>query len=267
MSEHDVHRMPSTAARTGELPRQLTNSVGMRFVLVPAGRFWMGGGGGQAGDQQVAIPQDFYLGVFPVTQGQWQAVMGNNPSHFSRNGDGKNRVTCIADADLRDFPVEQVSWEDAQAFLQHLNEREKERGLVYRLPTETEWEYACRGGATSKEDCSYHFYLDQPSNTLCSTQANFDGSLPDGAARGPYLYRTKKVGSYPANRLGICDMHGNVWEWCEDAHEEGVGRGLRGGAWNYTGAGCRAAVSTWDFPSERDCHYGFRAAAAPSGSQ
>src|SRR5215471_14828390 len=92
--------------------RRLTNHSGMEFVLVPRGTFWMGGSGGKPGDQQVAIAHEFYLGVYPVTQGQWQAVMGNNPSYFSRSGGGQHEVAKISAADLKQFPVERVSWED-----------------------------------------------------------------------------------------------------------------------------------------------------------
>src|SRR5262249_55726862 len=158
-----------------ELEKEITNTIGMKFVRVPRGKFWMGGGGGKAGDRQVDIPQDFYLGVHEVTQGQWQALMGNNSSWFSRTGDGKDPVKDIPDAALRRFPVESVSWEDAQEFIKQLNAREKNQlgEWVYRLPLEAEWEYACRGGASSKEDCSFDFYLDRPTNDLSSEQANF----------------------------------------------------------------------------------------------
>src|SRR5271165_320359 len=137
--------------------RRLTNSLGMRLVLVPRGSFWMGDRGSQ---QQVEIAHEFYLGAFPVTQEQWQTIMGNNPSHFSRGGDlaaGRRKVKRISDADLRQFPVECVSWNDVQKFLKRLNAREKGDGLLYRLPTEAEWEYACRGGATSQEECAFNF--------------------------------------------------------------------------------------------------------------
>src|SRR5208282_5012685 len=104
-------------------------------------------------------------------------------------------------------------------FIQELNKREKAAsGWLYRLPTEEEWEYACRGGASSKDDCAFDFYFDQPTNALSSTQANFNGNHPAGsAAKGPYLQRTTKVGSYQPNRLGIHDPHGNVWEWTDSA--------------------------------------------------
>jgi uncharacterized protein (TIGR02996 family) len=93
--------------------RRLTSSIGMEFVLVPRGSFWMGGGGGKPGEKQVEMPHEFYLGVYPVTQGQWQDVMGGNPSHFSHSGGGRDKVKDISEADLKQFPVEQVSWEDA----------------------------------------------------------------------------------------------------------------------------------------------------------
>jgi uncharacterized protein (TIGR02996 family) len=245
--------------------RRLTDSLGVEFVLVPRGTFWMGGAGGKPGDRQVQIPHEFYLGVYPVTQGQWQDVMGRNPSWFARTGRGKDKVKEISATDLKQFPVEQVSWEDMHEFLQKLNEREKAHsGWLYRLPTEEEWEYACRGGACSKEDCSFDFYLDLPTNDLSSTQANFDGNYPAGsAAKGPYLQRTTQVGSYPPNRLGIYDLHGNVWEWT--ASVKGSDRVSRGGGWIFLGSNCRAADRLWDAPSDRLRTLGFRLALSPSG--
>jgi formylglycine-generating enzyme required for sulfatase activity len=234
----------------------------MEFVLVPRGSFWMGGGGGNPGEKQVEMPHEFYLGVYPVTQGQWQDVMGNNPSHFSRTGGGRDKVKDISEADLKRFPVEQVSWEDAREFIRTLSEREKVDGeWLYRLPTEEEWEYACRGGASSKEDCSFDFYLDHPTNDLSSTQANFDGRHPAGKARkGKYLGRTTKVDSYPPNRLGIYDLHGNVWEWTDSVW--GSGRVGRGGGWVYDGTSCRAADRSRSSPTVRNGLLGFRLARA-----
>jgi uncharacterized protein (TIGR02996 family) len=243
--------------------RRLTNGIGMEFVLVPRGSFWMGGGGGKPGEKQVEMPHEFYLGVYPATQGQWQAVMGSNPSWFSRAGRGQDEVKEIADADLQQFPVENVSWEDAQEFIRKLHERETApSGWLYRLPTEEEWEYACRGGARSQEECSFDFYLDRPTNDLSSTRANFDGNYPAGsAAKGPYLGRTTKVGSYPPNRLGFYDLHGNVWEWTDSV--EGSDRVDRGGSWDDVGARCRAAVRSRGTPAFRGVSLGFRLARVP----
>jgi formylglycine-generating enzyme required for sulfatase activity len=133
------------------------------------------------------------------------------------------------------------------------------------LPAEEEWEYACRGGASSKEECSCDFYLDQPTNDLSSTQANFNGNCPAGrGAKGPYLQRTTKVGSYPPNRLGIHDLHGNVWEWTDSV--QGSARVLRGGRWDSLGSYCRAADRYWHSPSYRCGNLGFRLALSPSGA-
>jgi uncharacterized protein (TIGR02996 family) len=242
--------------------RRWTNSIGMEFVLVPRGSFWMGGGGSQPGEKQVEMPHEFYLGVYPVTQGQWQAVMGRNPSYFSRSGRGrgKDKVEKIAAPDLEQFPVESVSWEDVQQFIGTLQEQEPApRGWVYRLPTEEEWEYACRGGARTKAECSFDFYLDRPTNDLSSTQANFDGNCPAGsAAQGPNLKRTTKVGSYPPNRLGFYDLHGNVWEWMNFV--VGSDRVYRGGSWLDGGTECQAASRFRDTPTFRDLNIGFRLA-------
>jgi formylglycine-generating enzyme required for sulfatase activity len=257
----------SAAPPTAEpaLAQTLTNNLGMRFVLLPKGTFWMGGGGGKPGDRQVQVAHEFYLGVYPVTQGQWHAVMGNNPSWFSRTGDGKEKVKKISDADLMQFPVEAVSWWDVQVFAEQLNNREKiPAGWLYRLPTETEWEYACRGGASSKEDCAFDFYLERPTNDLSSTQANFNGRYPAGrGAKGPYLERSTKVGSYPPNLLGIHDLHGNVWEWTDSV--EGTERGIRGGSWYDNGSRCRTAYRRRYAPSNQLHYLGFRLALSPPG--
>jgi formylglycine-generating enzyme required for sulfatase activity len=257
------------AAAKSKAGSVFTNILGMKFVRVPKGTFWMSKDD-QNAQQQVEIAHDFYLGIFPVTQEQWQAVTGgHNPSHFSRTGGGKDKVKQISDADLKLFPVERVSWEDiVNEFLPELNARLKESGWVYRLPTEAEWEYACRGGATSKKDCSFDFYFEQPTNDLSSREANFNGTHPAGrASTGPYLERTSKVGSYKPNRLGICDLHGNVWEWCEDSVDGGSAQVFRGGSWSFHAERCRAAARYWDAPAARGSILGFRLARVPSGGQ
>src|SRR5439155_11302671 len=112
---------------------------------------------------------------------------------FSRKGIRRSDVLDISDEELKLFPVDNVSWDDAQEFIKKLNEKERGRGYRYRLPTAAEWEYACRGGATSEEECSYHFYFDKPTNDLSSKQANFIGISPFGKApKGPHLARTTR---------------------------------------------------------------------------
>jgi formylglycine-generating enzyme required for sulfatase activity len=183
-----------------------------------------------------------------------------------------------------------------------LNERERGRGYFYRLPSEAEWEYACRGGATSEEECSHHFYFDKPTNDLSSEQANFDGNSPFGEApKGKRLGRPSRVGAYPSNKLGLCDMHGNVWQWCADdyfakertvlaAHLVGLlggpfGQGpflaasglyqdlevtlrdslrvSRGGGWAVNGVLCRAAGCSGRPPVSSEPDLGFRLARVP----
>jgi eukaryotic-like serine/threonine-protein kinase len=245
---------------------ELVNSVGMRFVRVPRGASWLDGGGGRPPQRPVEITYDLQMGACTVTQGQWQAVMGYNPSFYSRAGSGREQVKDIPDEELRDFPVEWVSWEDAQEFVRKLNERERAAGWTYRLPTYAEWEYACRGGAPSKEGCSFDFYFDRPTNALSSREANIDGDQPaGGAAKGPSLGRPAKVGSYPPNRLGLYDMHGNVWQWCEEPYGDGSTRAIRGGAWNGGAHPCRASGCSGYPPDGRAQTIGVRLVRVPAG--
>jgi formylglycine-generating enzyme required for sulfatase activity len=208
-----------------------------------------------------------------VTQAQWQAVMGDNPGYFCATGDGKDSVKGMS---TDDFPVESVSWQDVAVFLDRLSALEKgrEAGRKYRLPSEAEWEHACRGGAASYQ--TFHF-----GNSLSPTQANFDGNYPYGGAdKGPYLERPCEVGSYPANGFGLHDMHGNVWEWCADWYDkdyyassprrdpqgpsEGSLRVVRGGSWGYGGRGCRSAYRDGGAPAVRYFDLGFRVALVPA---
>jgi formylglycine-generating enzyme required for sulfatase activity len=247
-----VPKPPEHPLQTPGDTLDLGSGVSMRFAWVPPGTFWMGGGEGTPGDKQVEIAAGFGLGIYPVTQEQWQAVMGCNPSYFSRTSGGKDKVQGIGDAELRQFPVETVSWEDAQQLLARLNEKKCDTGWLYRLPTEAEWEYACRGGASSQADCAFSFYLDRPTNALSSAQANLNRNHPT------------KVGSYKPNRLGLYDMHGNVWEWCQDWYEEGSSRVLRGGGWCFHGSYCQAALRSRDAPSAHRYDVGLRLARVPS---
>jgi formylglycine-generating enzyme required for sulfatase activity len=245
-----------------EAVRERGDSVLMTFVRLPKGTFYMGWNGWQDSVKKTEIKEDFEIAVHDVTQGQWQAIMGSNPSSFSRKGKGRNSVVDISDEELKLFPVENVSWNDVQAFLKKLNEKERGRGYLYRLPTEAEWEYACRGGATSLEECSYHFYLDKPTNDLSSEQANFNGNYPFGKApKGPYLGRPTRVGAYPSNKLGLCDMHGNVWQWTDTAG--GPDRVIRGGGWEYGGPGSLAEFRDNSAPTFRSIVIGFRLARVP----
>jgi formylglycine-generating enzyme required for sulfatase activity len=225
------------------------------FARLPKATFYMGWNGVSVKETvQTEIKEDFEIAIHTVTQGQWEDVMGKNPSAFSRGGAQKEKVKAINDEDLKHFPVESVSWDDAQEFIKKLNEREKKRGYIYRLPREVEWEYACRGGATSQSDCQHNFYFNEPTDKLSSDQANFNGNFPDGdAAKGPYLARTTKVGSYPPNKLGLHDMHGNVFQWCEELNEpNGRGRMMRGGGWDTDGKGCRAGFRYYAMPTRWD---------------
>jgi len=237
------------------------------FARLPKATFYMGWNppllpDGVNESVQTEIEKDFEIAIHTVTQGQWQEVMGNNnPSAFSSTGVEKGRVKDIKDEDLKHFPVERVSWDDAQAFIKKLNEREKGRGgYIYRLPSVAEWEYACRGGATSKSDGQHHFYFNEPTDKLSSDQANFNGNFPDGdAAKGPYLARTTKVGSYAPNKLGLYDMHGNVFQWCQDLNKHyGFGRAARGGGWDVEGRNCRAGFPYYAMPTDRVNNIGFR---------
>jgi uncharacterized protein (TIGR02996 family) len=258
-----------------------TNSLGMRFALVPPGRFFMGSPTGEPGRvrseklHEVNLTKPFWLGVFAVTQAQWETVMGKNPSSFRAGGGHKDRVAGMATSD---FPVETVSWPDVHEFLDKLNALAGATdGGTYRLPSEAEWEYACRGGGLATSP----FCLRAPSGSLCSVHANFDGKKPAcGAPAGPNLNRPCPVGSYEPNPLGLYDVHGNVWEWVEDWFTEGyynrsqrddpIGppngslRLARGGSWTDSGVRCRAAFRGFLVPHARQAVVGFRLAFTAS---
>jgi formylglycine-generating enzyme required for sulfatase activity/tRNA A-37 threonylcarbamoyl transferase component Bud32 len=245
------------AGQPRPLPAEFTNVLGMKFVLVPRGRSWLGGGAGKPGKTEVEFTRDFYLGKYEVTQEEWEAVMGNNPSRFSRAGDGKDAVKDVPDAERRRFPVDTASWDRAQDFLRKLNERAPEASWVYRLPTQVEWEYSCRGGPMSDPaESAWDYYLEQPSNQLRPGQANF-------GAQEKAPGRPCKVGSYPPNRLGLHDMHGNVFEWCTDVRKDNGHPYRRGGSFGHR-ADAAWAASSGDYPrhpAEPGC--GLRVARVP----
>jgi formylglycine-generating enzyme required for sulfatase activity len=246
----------------------------MKLRLIPAGEFVMGSPETEAGhtdeehSHRVRITKPFWMGACEVTQKEYRKVTSGNPSWFASAGGGKDRV---ADLDTDRLPVDSVTWDDAVAFCRTLSEfpDEKAVGRVYRLPTEAEWEYACRAGP----DTVFHF-----GNSLSSAQANFDCRSPYGQAeRGRYLQRTDLVGSHAPNAWGLHDMHGNVWEWCQDSYAAdyyrdspvedprprdlaGPGdlRVLRGGSWYSNGAACRAAFRHKQPPDARSYYVGFR---------
>lgn len=219
-------------------PITITNSIGMVLVHIPSGEFLMGtpeNDPSKAWDEiphRVRISKQFFMGKYEVTQAQYQKVMGKNPSY------------CAKLPNPEQHPVEQVSWDDAVAFCRELSELpdEKAAGRSYRLPTEAEWEYACRAGTTT----AYHFGND--SNDL-SKYALFGGHKAG-------VWATQKVGIKLPNAWGLHDMHGNVWEWCADEYgpyrvetevvdpqgpDKGVGKVARGGSWDYGAVKCRSA--------------------------
>jgi formylglycine-generating enzyme required for sulfatase activity len=252
---------PPPPAVTG--PQKFKNFVGMDLVPVPRGKFWMGGkDGSTAGAHLVEMPHDFYLGACEVTQEQWQMLMGKNPSWFSRTGGGREAVAKIPDEELKTFPVEMVSWDDVQQFLAKLNAQDKDRepDWIYRLPTEAEWEYACRGGPSAdKRVFGFDYYFDKPTNDVGPEQANFEYRNEPGKSLG----RTCPVGSYHPNWLGLFDMHGNVWEWCNDEERQSDGtfhKVYRGGSW--LGRNRAADRRTYP-PTARYNNLGFRVAQVP----
>lgn len=183
--------------------------------------------------KRVTIEADFEMAGLLVTQKFWQDVMGNNPSVFSRQGECKDEVAKVSDEDLRRFPVDSVSWNAVQDFLKALNQNQKGKGWVYRLPSEEEWEYACRLAPKTRENCLFDYYFDKPSHVISSTQANFDGprysDAPFGEDKEVNIGRPVPVGSYPPNKLGLYDMHGNLSQWCSNWVAEGKSRAARGG--------------------------------------
>jgi formylglycine-generating enzyme required for sulfatase activity len=277
----DVGPVPVERAPAPTEPaKQITNSIGMHLTLIPAGTFLMGSPDSdkdahndEKPRHQVRIAKPFYLGVTEVTQEQFEVVMKKNPSCFSATGGGKGKV---AGEDTRRHPVEQVSWDDAIEFCSKLSEREGLQPFYgsggeallgadgYRLPTEAEWEYACRAGSTTR----YSFGDDE---ARLGDHAWFGGN-----ANG----KTHPVGQKLANAWGLYDMHGNVWEWCWDGYQGDYYKGSpgadplgparsgtrvgRGGHWDDFPQFCRGGRRSWTSPGGRYYNHGFRVARVGS---
>jgi formylglycine-generating enzyme required for sulfatase activity len=228
---------------------------GIRMVRIPAGEFTMGSPPSEASRRADETPhrakftRSFYLGATEVTQEQWQRVMGTSPSRFRDAG--------------ANAPVEQVSWNDIQEFIRRLN---KGAAGPYRLPTEAEWEYACRAGTSRAYSVG---------DRLDAADANHDARYPlPGQQPGEFRGKTAPVASFPPNAWGLYDMHGNVWEWCADEYcpyasldrLDPVGRcgsGLkviRGGSWYFGAEAARSALRYTHAPQLRGFSIGFRLA-------
>jgi len=218
------------------LPK-IVNTIGMTLALIPAGTATLGSPVDEQGrqtdemQQRAAVGRSFYLQTTEVTQEQWRRVMGANPSHFRSCGDN-----C---------PVDQVSWDEVREFIRRLNAREGTKN--YRLPTETEWEYAARSGTATAyswgpaPDCS---------------RANFGNSLWGSECLGVNPGKTRPVGSFRPNAWGLYDMTGNVWEWVDsdDAVRAGLFRIQRGGAWDSDAQACRIAFRAKGLPDAKRGH-------------
>ncbi len=234
---------------TAKPPETFTNSIDMSFRLIPAGSFKMGSPDGEDGrfkDERqhlVTISKPFYLQTTEVTQKQWTQVMGSNPSFFKECGN--------------DCPVETVSWEDAQEFIRNLNQREG--GKKYRLPTEAEWEYACRAKSEGR---------------FCFGNQKAELEKYAWYATNPFSLKTHPVSKREPNAWGLYDMHGNVKEWCQDWHGDypssqvtdptgpkaGKERVSRGGSYSGDSRRLRSANRGRERPDHRGSTVGFRVA-------
>ena len=225
----------------------ITNSIGMKLIYIPMGTFTMGSPSNEnqryndeGPRHKITVSKGFYMGIYEVTQAQYQAVTGSNPSYFK--GDS--------------LPVERVSWDGAVEFCKKLTQRD---GKTYRLPTEAEWEYACRAGRSTRFCCG-------DSDSDLSDYAWYSSNKDS---------KTHPVGQKRPNDFGLYDMHGNVWEWCQDWYDanyygsspdvdpqgasSGQYRVLRGGSWCDNSQDCRSATRHWSGPSNPSGNFGFRA--------
>ncbi len=256
--------------------KTIINSLGMEFVYIPPGTFMMGSSSDEPGSysdetrHRVTLRGYYFLQTTEVTQGQWKAVMGSNPSYFKNCGDN-----C---------PVEQVSWDDVQEFIRKLNQRKD--GNVYRLPTEAEWEYAARAGSTTaltnggitQTGCDHDSNLDLIGWYCGNSNVSYSGCFDTSGWGGTKCSGTHPVAQKQPNAWGLYDMHGNVWEWCADWYEDyppsavtdptgpssGDFRVLRGGSWINYARFCRSAGRFDSVPSLRYGNSGFRLACTLS---
>ena len=254
-------RRKAAAATPKSIELDCGGGVAMKLALIPAGEFMMGSpegeqdrGSDEGPQRRVTISKPFYLGVTQVTQAQWRAVMNTEPwegESFCQTGP--------------DNPASHVSWDDATAFCNGLS---KKTGRTVRLPTEAEWEYACRAGTTTR-----FYYGDDPDYGKLGDYAWYDGNVDDIGES--YAH---PVGAKKPNAWGLYDMHGNVFEWCADWYADsytnadtrdpkgpssGEARVLRGGSWDGHPQNCRAAYRYGDSPGGRDIDSGFRVVVLP----
>ncbi len=302
--QSDAKPVQMTKLLQNESGNEITSkTTGMKLALIPAGTFTMGSPAGEADRQpdegpqhMVHISQPFYMGVYEVTQGEFQKVLGRNTSWFSKTGSGSSSVSG---KDSTQFPVDRVTWYDAIEFCNKLSQADGltmyyalagisrradqsiqsasvtvVQGDGYRLPMEAEWEYACRTNTTTP----FHF-----GSVLNGDKANVNGASPYGTTtKGVFLHRTTTVGSYSKNEFGLFDMHGNVWEWCDDVYDESLygkrsgtttdpkvtsgseDRVLRGGSWGDYSKDARSAVRGRPSPINRLNGVGFRVVLSSS---
>jgi eukaryotic-like serine/threonine-protein kinase len=250
-----VPTKPAKAPRPAKAGDEIANCIGMKLVYIPPGKFLMGSPNEETRrnadefQHEIEITKGLYMGRYAVTQEEYEKMMGTNPSHFSSKGLGNDVVFGVPTGRL---PVETVSWTDAKEFCRRLGAKE---GKEYRLPTEAEWEYACRAGTKTAYNVG---------ETLSERNANCEGRKQ----------RPIEVGSHAANAFGLYDMHGNVWQWCEDWYgeefyrnsqtsdpigpPEGSSRVIRGGSWLTLARYCRSAYRNGFVPSFRTDYLGFR---------
>jgi formylglycine-generating enzyme required for sulfatase activity len=223
---------------------EIAKGVTMRFCWIPPGKATLGSPATELDrlehetEHEFELKKGFWMAKYPVTQEQWQAVIGKNPSRFSVVGDHKDDVKGL---ETSHFPVDQVSYYDCKAFLAKCTRK-------LRLPHEDEWEYACRGGRGNKRA----FYW---GDALNGDKANCDGRTPYGSkTAGKRLRRTSEVGAYEKvapHPWGLCDMSGNVWQWCDNKYDaERSGRILRGGSFCDLPRNCRSAYRFSEGPRE-----------------